>query len=100
MFGMISCLDASVWLECNTDFVIVVHPDAELDGIAGILKPLIDQGKLPSDTNETLSSIIQDMRGKALTVWDAIPKFFKEQSKREDELIALGLLASRTTPTI
>ena len=98
MFGHITCLNGSVWLECNTDFAIVVHPEAELDGIANILQPWIEEKKLPIDTNDVLTATIVNARGKTLTVWDAFPEFFKEQSKTRDELIAAGLLAGPSIP--
>lgn len=92
MFGHITCLNGSVWIECDTEFSIFVHPEAELDGIAGVLQPWIDEGTLPADTNEVLAALIESKRGQHLTVWDAFPPFFKDQSKTHQELVDAGLI--------
>lgn len=94
MFGHITCLDKSVWLQVDTEFDILIHPEAELDGIADALQPWIDDGALPSNTNEKLASYIEDMRGQSLVVWNAFPQFFKDQSKTYEELVSLNLLSN------
>lgn len=83
MFGTVTCTDGTVWLEVDTEFAIVVHESAELDGIADVLQPWINEGALSAE-----------MRGQRLTVWDAFPDFFKGQSKTRSELISLNLLSS------
>lgn len=93
MFGHVTCADGSVWIECDPAFSILVHQEAELDGIADILQPWINEGALPTDTNTVLTAFIESKRGQSLTVWDAFPQFFKDQSKTHQELVNLGLLA-------
>lgn len=98
MFGVVTCLNGSVWLEVHTTFDIPVHPDAVLNGIADVLQPWIDEGVLPADTNETLGAFIESKRGQWLIPWDAFPQFFKDASKSREELISLGLFPSSITP--
>lgn len=77
MFGSIFCLDNSVWMLVDTEFTIPVHQDAILNGIADIMQPWIDDGHLPSDTNDQLSALIESSRGGSLVVYDAFPNLFK-----------------------
>ena len=93
MFAFITCHDGSVWLQVDTTFEIPVHPEAELDGIADVLQPWVDEGSLPADTIPNLAAFVESKRGQRLIVWDAFPKFFKDQSKTREELVTLGLLA-------
>lgn len=97
MFGWVSATDGSKWLEVDTDFSILIHPNAELDGIADILQPWIDSGHLPAETSAQLAAFVESKRGQSLTVYDAFPPFFKEASKTREEMQNLGLLA---TPTL
>ena len=93
MFAFITCHDGSVWLQVDTTFEIPVHPEAELDGIADVLQPWVDEGVLPSDTIPNLAAFVESKRGQRLTVWEAFPQLFKDQSKTREELVTLGLLA-------
>lgn len=68
MFGSITCTDSSVWLAVDTTFAIPVHAEADLDGIADVLQPWIDEGSLPSNTNTQLADLIASLRGQRLTV--------------------------------
>lgn len=92
MFATQTMTDGSVWLVADTDFVIPVHADAELDGIAGILQPLIDEGALPPSTNTDLAALVESLRGQSLTPWEAFPQLFKDQSRTAAQLQADGLL--------
>lgn len=96
LFGTITCLDKSVWLQVDTEYSIKVHKEAELDGIADIMQPLIDDSTLPKETNETLSQIIETHRDQRLVVWDAFPDHFKNISKTREDLVALKLLSNPT----
>lgn len=80
------------WLEVDTTFTILVHAEAELDGIADILQPWIDDGSLPANTNTLLAAFIESKRGQSLTVYDAFPQLFKDLSKTQAEMIAAGFL--------
>lgn len=82
------------WLIVDTNFMIPVHAEAELDGIADILQPWIDSGHLPADTNTTLSAFIESKRGQDLTVYDAFPQLFKDLSMSYAEMISAGWLAA------
>ena len=91
MFGSMTMGNASVWLQVDTEFTIPVHAEAELDGIADILQPFVDDGQLPADTNATLAAFIESKRGSSLVVYQAFPQFFKNQAKSQAELQTLGL---------
>jgi hypothetical protein len=92
MFGWIDDLSGQRWIEVHDDFSIVIHPDAELGGIANILQPWIDAGDLPSDTNAQLAAFIESKRGQRLVVYDAFPQFFKDVGKTYEQMVAAGLL--------
>ncbi len=93
MFEVITALDdGALWLEVDTTFTILVHAEAELDGIADILQPWIDDGSLPANTNTMLAAFIESKRGQSLTVYDAFPQLFKDLSKTQAEMIAAGWL--------
>lgn len=94
MFGVVTALDASVWLVVETTFEIVVHPEAVLGEIGGILQPWIDDLSLPADTLTTLSALVDDSRGQVLVVYDAFPPFFKGLAKDWQGMIDAGLLAA------
>jgi len=98
LFGWITALDGSRWLQVDTAYEINVHAEAVLDGIADVLQPWIDEGVLPADTNETLGAFIESKRGQRLIPWEAFPQFFKDASKSRDELVSLGLLPSNLMP--
>jgi hypothetical protein len=94
MFGWVDDLQTPPkrWLEVDTEFTIIVHPEAVLDGIADILQPWIDEGYLPADTNINLAAFVESKRGQSLTVYDAFPDLFKQMSKTREEMIDEGLL--------
>lgn len=94
MFGFVDDLQtpSQRWLEVDTTFAIRVHAEAELDGIADILQPWIDDGFLPANTNTVLAAFIESKRGQSLTVYDAFPQLFKDMSKTPAEMIADGWL--------
>lgn len=95
MFGWIDDIVGQRWIEVHDDFSIIIHPDAELGGIAQILQPWIDAGDLPSDTNAQLAAFIESKRGQRLVVYDAFPQFFKDMGKTYEQMIAAGLLAEQ-----
>lgn len=82
------------WLMVDTTFTIPVHAEAELDGIADVLQPWIDDGYLPADTNSVLAAFIESKRGQNLTVYDAFPQFFKDLSLTQEQMIASGKLVN------
>jgi hypothetical protein len=80
------------------DFEIIVHPLAELNGIADILKPWIDSGHLPADTNEVLQTFVETKRGQRLVIYEAFPPLFKFRSKTREEMQVLNLLPPDPQP--
>jgi len=94
LFGTQTMTDGSVWLCVDTELDVRVHAEAELDGIADILQPWIDDGLLPADTNTQLEALIESKRGDRLVVWEAFPQLFKDQSRTQTELEGLGLWPS------
>lgn len=82
------------WLVMDTTFTIPVHAEAELDGIADVLQPWIDDGYLPADTNSVLAAFIESKRGQDLTVYDAFPQVFKDLSLTQEQMIASGKLVN------
>ena len=92
LFSWVDDIQGSRWLIVNPEFTILVHVDAELDGIVAILQPWNDQGHLPTDTIAQLTALIERSRGGLLTVYDAFPQLFKDMSKSYAEMIELGHL--------
>jgi hypothetical protein len=92
MFGWTDDIVGQRWIEVHDDFSIVIHPDAELGGIADIIQPWIDAGQLPSDTNAQLAALLDSKRGQRLVVYDAFPQLFKDMSKTYEQMVAAGLL--------
>jgi hypothetical protein len=95
MFGWIDDIVSQRWIEVHDDFSIVIHPEAELGGIANILQPWIDAGRLPSDTNTQLAVLLDSKRGQSLIVYDAFPQLFKDMGKTYEQMVAAGLLAEQ-----
>lgn len=106
LFPSITDLDGGKWLVVPDDCGITVHPEAELNGIAGILQPWIAQGYLPSDTNTNLATLVESKRGKPLVVYEAFPSLFKLRDasnpnglgRTQTQLIAANLLPNPTLP--
>lgn len=93
LFPWITALDGSLWLAVETEYSILVHEEAVLDGIADILQPFIDAGQLPADTNDNLAAYIEANRGQVITVYSAFPQLFKDQSLDLAGMIAAGKLS-------
>jgi hypothetical protein len=79
MFGWVDDLHGQRWLEVHDDFSIIVHPDAVLGPIASILQPWVGQGLAQADI-DALAALVLASRGQRLTLWDAFPALFKDQS--------------------
>lgn len=92
MFGWVDDINGQRWIKVYDDFSIIIHPEAELGGIANILQTWIDAGDLPSDTNAQLAAFIESKRGQRLVVYDAFPQFFKNMGKTYEQMVAAGLL--------
>lgn len=90
MFGWIDDTQGNRWLEVHDDFSIIIHPEAELGNIAGILQPFIINNQLPIDILDNLNMLVSVSRGKRLIVWDAFPQLFKDLSKTYEQMIEEG----------
>jgi hypothetical protein len=98
MFRQVRDLQGEQWIVVQPDFEIIVHPLAELNGIAAILQPWIDGGHLSADTNAALTALVKSKRGQALTIYDAFPPLFKSMAKTREQMEAEGLLTPPPTP--
>lgn len=106
LFPRITDLDGGKWLVVSDDCVITVHPEAELNGMAGILQPWIDEGLLPAETNNELANFVESKRGQWLVVYEAFPSLFKLRDasnpnglgRTQAQLIAANLLPNPTLP--
>jgi hypothetical protein len=81
------------WLVVDTTLTIPVHVEAGLDGIADILQPWIDAGRLPADTGTQLATLLDSKRGQRVVIYDVFPQLFKDMTKTHEEMVAAGLLA-------
>lgn len=70
------------WLAVITDYVIPVHVEAVLDGIADILQAAgISQQEI-----DTLAAVVIANRGGIMTPWDYFPQAFKDASRTEEQI--------------
>lgn len=88
LFPVAVMTDGTTWLMVDTNCNIPVDAGAELNGIADILQPWIEEGYLPADTNEVLASYVESKRGQRLVVYEAFPALFK--LKDENNPTGLG----------
>jgi hypothetical protein len=93
LFGWIDDVVGQRWIEVHDDCSIVIHLDADIGGIADILQPWIDAGKLPADTGTQLATLLDSKRGQRVVVYDVFPQLFKDMAKTHEQLVEAGLLA-------
>ena len=93
MFGWVNDIHGQRWIEVHDDFSIVIHLDAELGGIASVLQPWIDAGRLPADTCTQLAALLDANRGQRVVVYDFFPQLFKDMGKTYEQMVEAGLLA-------
>lgn len=106
LFGRVTDLQGNKWLVVPDDFGITVHPQAELNGIADILQPWIDNERLPAETNHDLANLIESKRGQWLVVYEAFPALFKLKDENNptglgrtrEQLIEEALLTEPSMP--
>jgi hypothetical protein len=92
MFGWTDDIVGQRWIEVHDDFSIIIHPDAELGGIAQVLQPWIDAGRLPADTGTQLATLLDSKRGQRVVIYDVFPQLFKDMGKTYEQMVAAGLL--------
>jgi len=92
MFSWVDDVHGNRWIEVYDDFSIIIHPNAELGKIAGILQPWIDSGQLSPDTNTNLADLIESKRDQRFVIYDAFPDLFKDMSKTHKKMVEEGLL--------
>ena len=99
-FEVIEALNGSPWLVVPDEFTIVMHPQAEINGLADVLQPYESQGYIPAGTLAELDAWIEATRvlptvaERTFCPWDKFPAFFKGLSKSWQQMIDAGLLAS------
>lgn len=93
MFHVLEATDKRLWLEVQTDFEILIHPDAVLGAIGPILQPYENDGSMPAGTVAGLESYVTAHRGQRVTVYDVFPDFFKAGALDEQGMIDAGWLA-------
>lgn len=106
LFPVVVMTDGTTWLMVDTNCNIPVDAGAELNGIADILQPWIEEGYLPADTNEVLASYVESKRGQRLVVYEAFPALFKladasnpnGNGRTKDQLIAAGIFPQPVLP--
>ena len=61
-FTVIEALNGSHWLVVPDEFTLVMHPEAEIDGIADVLQPWETIGALPAGTIASIDAWINATR--------------------------------------
>jgi len=102
-FEVITALNGSPWLVVPDEFTLVMHPAAEINGLADVLQPYESQGHIPAGTIAALDVWIEATRvlptvaERTFCPWDKFPAFFKGLSKSWQGMVDAGLL---TAPNI
>lgn len=98
-FEVLTALNGSPWLVVPDEFTLVMHPDAEINGLADVLQPYESQGYIPAGTIAGLEAWIEATRvlptvaERTFCPWDKFPAFFKGLSKSWQGMVDAGLLA-------
>jgi hypothetical protein len=88
-FDIVTALDASVWLCCDTELTVPVHESAEIDGIA----PILLGAGLPQSEVDVVEAAIIAARGGEMNLWQHFPEIFKNASKSREDMENENLLA-------
>lgn len=75
-------VDGRCWLIVITDYVIRVHAETVLDGIADILAG----AGIAQEDIDALAALVIAKRGQTMTPWEYFPQVFKDASKLEHEI--------------
>ena len=98
-FEVLTALNGSPWLVVPDEFTLVMHPQAEINGLADVLQPYVSQGHIPAGTIAGLKAWIEATRvlptvaERTFCPWDKFPAFFKGLSKSWQGMVDAGLLA-------
>lgn len=95
-FDIVTAMDDSIWLVCDTELTVPVHTAAEIDGIA----PILLGAGLPQSEVDAVETAILAARGGEMNLWQHFPQVFKDASKDRDQMIAAGLLDPDATLSI
>jgi hypothetical protein len=99
-FEVITALNGSPWLVVPDEFTLVMHPQAEINGLADVLTPYESQGYIPAGTLAAMEAWINTTRvlptvaERTFCPWDQFPAFFKGLSKSWHGMVDAGLLAA------
>ena len=99
-FPVIEALNGSAWLVVPDEFTLVMHPQAEINGLADVLLPYESQGYIPAGTLAAMEAWIEATRvlptvaERTFCPWDQFPAFFKGPSKSWQGMVDAGLLAA------
>ena len=97
-FTVIQALNGSYWLVVPDEFTLVMHPEAEIDGIATVLQPWENNGSLPPGTISDIDSWIQATRvlpsiqERTFCPWSCFPSFFTSRAKTHQQMLDQNLL--------
>lgn len=76
LFPIVLLNDGTTCWEVDTEYSLPILEDAELNGIADLLRPWVGHGILQSDIDR-LEELVLENRGKRLVVYRAFPPIFK-----------------------
>jgi len=77
LFSTAVDVDGHSWLEVDTECVIPVHAEAEIDGIA----PILLGAGLPQGEVDALAALIISNRGGSMNLWEHFPQVFKDAAQ-------------------
>lgn len=103
-FSVIEALNGSHWLVVPDEFTLVMHPEAEIDGIADVLQQWEDNGSIPIGTIAGIDAWINSTRAlptieeRTFCPWNCFPTFFIVNSRTHQQMIDSNLFPALPVP--
>ena len=102
-FPVIEALNGSAWLVVPDEFTLVMHPQAEIDGIADVLQPWEQSGALPGtiagiDAWINATRVLPSLEERTFCPWEQFHAYFRTHAKTWQQMIDAGLLANPLLP--
>jgi hypothetical protein len=97
-FEVIQALNGAPYLVAPDEFTLVMHPEAEINGLADVLTPYEQAGHIPVGTIAGVDAWIQATRvlptvaERTFCPWEKFPAFFQSASKTWAQMVDAGLL--------
>lgn len=97
LFAVVEALDKSKWLIVCKKTTLPVHDQANLNGIAKLVQPLVENKTLAANTMEVLQVRLDTVKEhrQRLNVFEAMPDEIKAMARDLPAMIEEGLLPAQ-----